>query len=138
MRRYVLAIAAAGTLLPLAVGCSKNSQIVRGQAPGEAYMMPPGGAMYCPPGSPCPQYGPGPMGYPPDGCHVGDLRNFPGAPSYPRLECGPLVNPVHGYDVAYKMKYREPQNLVYPPAGDEPAVVQYPYYTVKGPDCFFH
>ena len=131
MRRFVLAIAAAGTLLPLAVGCSKHSQIVRGQAPGEAYMMPggPGGAMYCPPG--------GPMGCPPNVGLLGDLKNFPGPPGYPRLETGPLVNPVHGYDVAYKMKYREPRDLVYPPPGDQPATVQYPYYTVKGPDCFF-
>jgi hypothetical protein len=34
--------------------------------------------------------------------------------------------------------YRVPGDLVYPPPGDQPAIVQYPYYTNKGPDCFFH
>lgn len=33
--------------------------------------------------------------------------------------------------------YRVPRDLVYPPRGDLPAIVQYPYYTCKGPDCFF-
>lgn len=33
--------------------------------------------------------------------------------------------------------YRVPRNLVYPPQGELPGIVQYPYYTCKGPDCFF-
>ena len=33
--------------------------------------------------------------------------------------------------------YRAPQGLVYPPANQPAAVVQYPYYTLKGPDDFF-
>lgn len=33
--------------------------------------------------------------------------------------------------------YREPKNLVYPQQNQPAGVVQYPYYTVKGPDCFF-
>ncbi|MCY2965426.1 MAG: hypothetical protein NT069_17630 [Planctomycetota bacterium] len=34
--------------------------------------------------------------------------------------------------------YHVPHDLSYPPAGAMPAVVQYPYYTNKGPDCFFY
>jgi hypothetical protein len=34
--------------------------------------------------------------------------------------------------------YCIPNDLVYPPPGDLPGIVQYPYYTCKGPDCFFH
>lgn len=40
-------------------------------------------------------------------------------------------------------RYNIPRDLSYPPGamggfGAMPAVVQYPYYTCKGPDCFFH
>jgi len=34
--------------------------------------------------------------------------------------------------------YCVPNDLVYPPPGDLPGIVQYPYYVTKGPDCFFH
>ncbi|MBW3539691.1 MAG: hypothetical protein KY476_05420 [Planctomycetes bacterium] len=34
-------------------------------------------------------------------------------------------------------RYNHPQGLVYPPPNQPPAVVQYPYYTTKGPDDFF-
>lgn len=37
----------------------------------------------------------------------------------------------HTYD------YKAPQNLSYPPATQQAPVVQYPYYTVKGPSDFF-
>ena len=33
--------------------------------------------------------------------------------------------------------YEAPKNLVYPPQNVPAAVVSYPYYTCKGPDCFF-
>jgi len=33
--------------------------------------------------------------------------------------------------------YHVPHDYVFPVAGP-PATVQYPYYTCKGPDCFFH
>lgn len=35
------------------------------------------------------------------------------------------------------VKYRVPSDYVYPPPGDAPSTVVYPYYTHKGPDCFF-
>ena len=34
-------------------------------------------------------------------------------------------------------RYQPPKNLVYPPANQPGAVVNYPYYTLKGPDDFF-
>lgn len=34
--------------------------------------------------------------------------------------------------------YKVPKNLTYPAANQMPAVIQYPYYTCKGPDCFFY
>src|SRR5262249_27644034 len=33
--------------------------------------------------------------------------------------------------------YCVPSDSVYPAPWDGPAIVQYPYYTCKGPDCFF-
>lgn len=37
-----------------------------------------------------------------------------------------------------RFQYVVPQGLNYPDPNAMPGVVQYPYYTVKGPDCFFH
>ena len=37
----------------------------------------------------------------------------------------------HTYD------YQPPKNLSYPPDNQPPAMVQYPYYTLKGPTDFF-
>lgn len=33
--------------------------------------------------------------------------------------------------------YEQPRDLVYPPANTPAAIIQYPYYTTKGPDDFF-
>jgi hypothetical protein len=52
---------------------------------------------------------------------------------------GPACPPGHcPWADCYDFKYREPRDLVYPPPNAAPPVVQYPYYTCKGPDCFFH
>lgn len=37
----------------------------------------------------------------------------------------------------YQHQYRIPKNLVYPDANTGAGVIVYPYYTHKGPDCFF-
>lgn len=34
-------------------------------------------------------------------------------------------------------EYKEPKNLRYPDPCQQPAMVQYPYYTCKGPSDFF-
>lgn len=39
----------------------------------------------------------------------------------------------------FSSKYCPPENLVYPSPSPTPAgMTMYPYYTLKGPDCFFH
>lgn len=38
----------------------------------------------------------------------------------------------------YKWTYNPPQGLVYPPQNQPAGVIQYPYYTVKGPTDFFY
>ena len=37
----------------------------------------------------------------------------------------------------HTFEYRVPEGLSYPPANQPPAVVQYPYYTLRGPTDFF-
>lgn len=120
MQKYVLWTLAAA-LVPLFVGCSQYPQTVRGQSPDGN----PAGGMYCPPGGACPT-----------DCRYGCPGLYDTMPNYPRLKCDSLCNPYPGH-VGYKMTYKEPNCLVYPPANDQPATVQYPYYTLKGPDCFF-
>ncbi|HID22559.1 MAG TPA: hypothetical protein EYP14_09175 [Planctomycetaceae bacterium] len=48
--------------------------------------------------------------------------------------CPKLWYPTHHHTYCYK----RPQGLVYPPQNQPAAVVQYPYYTVKGPTDFFY
>jgi len=43
----------------------------------------------------------------------------------------------NGLGCCHCRPYHVPTDLAYPPAGQPPAIVQYPYYTCKGPDCFF-
>jgi hypothetical protein len=130
----------ASLLLALSAGCTSTPGIVRGQNPAEygqhaqasdapgtgqtpalpvyfdgspndgPFLYPSQG--YCPNGM-CPPYGDGSYG---DGSRPRGLWN----PSHH-----------HVYD------YHTPKNLVYPPDCQQPAMVQYPYYTVKGPTDFF-
>jgi hypothetical protein len=60
----------------------------------------------------------------------------PGSVAY-----GPMAGAPCRYPIPrqyYRMRYVVPQGLQYPPENQPPAVVQYPYYTTKGPDCFFY
>ncbi len=55
--------------------------------------------------------------------------------------CDPCTAGCRGYGWRphhhHTFRYRQPRNLVYPPNPTPAAIVQYPYYTVKGPDDFF-
>jgi hypothetical protein len=106
----MFSLLAAVACLSLGVGCSQNSNIVRGQAP-EGALTP----------QPAPQFYQGNPGYG-DNCEYDDCDYCHGR-GCRHCKCRP---------------YCVPGDLVYPPPGDAPAIVQYPYYTNKGPDCFFH
>ena len=78
----------------------------------------------------------------PNGCHHGD----PCDPNCPPGHCphgllrGRCAHCLAGLNLKghhHYWSYSQPAGLVYPPAHQPPAVVQYPYYTVKGPDDFF-
>jgi len=49
------------------------------------------------------------------------------------LDDGQTWHPTHRHWFVYK----QPHDLVYPPANTPTAIVQYPYYNVKGPSDFF-
>jgi len=123
MRNIALLLLGA-LVLPMAVGCSHS--VIRGQSPDVVYT--PNGSMgdqsmgqggYCPPGG---GYGQCPPGYCPQGCPPGG-----GCP-------GGLLGGGLG---AGGTNYWAPQDLAYPDQNAMPGIVQYPYYTLKGPDCFF-
>ncbi len=130
---------AASLLLPLCIGCQAGPGVVRGQNAG---MQPPqhmagrapqhmaGGA---------PQATAGPIYY--DGPAHGPsmqhmLPNGYGDPGCPSGNCQPMTkvwSPSHHHT----WDYQPPQNLSYPPQNQPPAVIQYPYYTLRGPTDFF-
>lgn len=116
-------------LAVLTTGCSQNQAVVRGQSPMEGQMMPPqmayGGGMEAGGSMQMPGPPPGPMYY--DGPAWGDC---PTCPCPPNVE---VWRPTHHHT----WEYNPPQGLTYPQANQPPAVVQYPYYTVKGPTDFF-
>lgn len=111
-------------LVTAGVGCS-HSGIVRGQNPGMAYNsgMEMSGSMQVP----AQKASLGPMYY--DGPTTG--YNECPMPCPPQAD---VWRPTHHHTY----EYHAPKNLVYPPANQQPGVVQYPYYTVKGPTDFFY
>ena len=57
----------------------------------------------------------------------------PDGGSYHQGPCGNYQYPTH----VHSFSYYPPKDLVYPQPNTPAAVIQYPYYTVKGPDDFF-
>jgi len=132
MRVTIATLASLG-LLMISAGCSQNTQTVRGQNAG-VFQTSGGGAHLTGP-QPGPVYYEGPAfdpaqgGFPncPNAIYGG---NCPGSSG----TFGPNVwRPTHHHT----WEYKAPKGLSYPPANQPPAVVQYPYYTVKGPSDFF-
>ena len=88
----------------------------------------------------CPDCGPmgghmigggcGPGGCGPHGCtgHCGGCCG--------NLPCHPVHRNFYTYDVPRDGHFGG-RELLYPPQNQQPAVVQYPYYTLRGPTDFF-
>jgi len=138
-----LAVCLTGTML---AGCSANQGIVRGQSPdqthvtGQAVVEPTGfhgnhhfredpGACQ---GPDCPYHngagnGVAFLGH-------GHHRNGSSCPTCQNgYDDGRTWHPTHRHWFVYK----QPRDLVYPPANTPAPIVQYPYYNVKGPSDFF-
>lgn len=124
MRNLSIGAATAGLLIALLSGCASSPVVMRGQSPDAFARGPQGGNIQ-------------PVGY----------NNYD--QYYNDMALDPMVNGGYcgpdgcGHEFCappqcYKFQYVIPQGLNYPPQNAMPGVVQYPYYTVKGPDDFFH
>ena len=146
---YGLAVCLTGSLL---AGCSTNQGIVRGQSPDQALVVRQGaveptgfrgnhrsngnhrlredtGACQ---GPDCPfLYNDGQQFVSIGHGHHGDGGSCPTCQN--GCDDGQGWHPTH----RHWFKYRQPRDLVYPPANTPAAIVQYPYYNVKGPSDFF-
>jgi hypothetical protein len=137
----------------LFVGCSSSGDVVRGQSPlgagtelamstlagahGDTSHAGSGCQLCHEQGSPCHE------------CNrksrLGRItRKFTDRRCSPRTEAGrkhlPKDHPGADWKPTHKhfYTYDQPKNLVYPKKNTPPAVVQYPYYTAKGPTDFFY
>ena len=122
------------------IGCAAGPGVVRGQNPGADQ-----GWVQSAPAANAISY---------DSCPSCQMQQQAAAPAkipdytpYAAMPYRHVLN--HDYGVAsskdrrhhpthyHWMSYRAPTNLVYPPAFAPAPVVQYPYYTLKGPSDYF-
>lgn len=121
-------VAALCCLLPLCVGCANSGGTYRGQSPMSAAGPHGPGQQGCPT---CAIDG-GAGGY--GGPYAGN-GGYGGGPGGPGNPGGPNDwYPTH----RHHFHYTPPKNLVYPAQNQPTAMVQYPYYTNKGPSDFFY
>ena len=119
MRTTMLSVAAAVALLSLFAGCSTHTgQVARGQGPAAA-----------PPPAPVPAASE----------QIGDeVCDDEGEVPCDEVQAMRRCRRCGGRGCqSCWVPYHVPRDFVFPNAGP-PATVQYPYYTCKGPDCFFH
>lgn len=135
MHSRALTLLLSGAIGLLATGCASTTPTFRGQSPNPSFASFGGPVQQgydnsngagCPNG----QCYPGPSGYasqcPPGGhCHNGHCNGAG--------HCNIPFHPVHRNFHTYSA----PQGLMYPPENAAPAMVQYPYYTLRGPTDFF-
>lgn len=149
--RSSVAILAGFGLLMITSGCSQNMGAVRGQNAGPFQMASGGGHRFAGP-SPGPMYYDGPS----YDVNQGGAPNCPSCPTAmhgvncpscpPGMHGGsscPACPQGHGFDVwrpthHHTWEYNAPKGLSYPSPNQPPGVIQYPYYTVKGPSDFFY
>lgn len=124
MRKLSIGAATASLLLLFLSGCASSPVVMRGQSPDAYARAPQRGNIQR-------------VGY----------NNYD--QYYANMQMDPMVNGGYcdgdgcGHNFCappscYKFQYVVPQGLNYPPPNALPGVLQYPYYTVKGPDDFFH
>lgn len=124
MRHASIKAAVASLVLVVISGCASGTALTRAQSPDQLRTAPRGRAIQQ-------------VGYTENDQYYQDLQMDPAAQGY---NCSPGG---FGHDFcappqSHRFEYVVPQGLNYPPPNAQPGIVQYPYYTVKGPDCFFH
>jgi hypothetical protein len=130
MKRGTVTLLLSGAIGILVTGCSSTAPVMRGQSPQGSWS--PGPVMSD--GCPMCQSTAGPNG---------QMIHAPYCDSCPPSQrcglghgngnCNLPFNPVHRNFHTYSA----PQGLMYPPENSAPALVQYPYYTLRGPTDFF-
>jgi hypothetical protein len=124
MEHTSIKVAVAGLVLVLMSGCASGTALTRAQSPDGYRTQPRGRAVQQ-------------VGYTNNDQYYSDMQMDPAAQggncypdSFGHQFCAPPTSS--------KFQYVVPQGLSYPDPNAMPGMVQYPYYTVKGPDCFFH
>jgi hypothetical protein len=136
MNGKILAGVTLGLIGLACAGCASDTGIVRAQAPGEG-PPPQGAVVYGTPQNPCPQCGST------DGtcahCCLG-LGYEPHHRVWSHYSQPDAATCLDGYGCCHlgcPTPFGDHGPLVYPPNPTPGAIVQYPYYTCKGPDDFF-
>jgi len=125
-----MAVLLSGAIGLFVTGCASSTPTMRGQSPQDGYGSwsdGPAASHDCPMcqsgechGQTCK---PGRRAHRPQRCSpncLGAGCNLPGHPVHRNFQT-----------------YHAPQNLMYPPENAQPAQVQFPYYTLRGPTDFF-
>lgn len=128
MQSRALALLLSGAIGVLATGCASSTPTFRGQNPSPTYASWGG------------QEAPVEMPMYHDGSHGGAINYCPTCPpghghggQCQDAGCNLPFHPVHRNFHTYSY----PQGLMYPPENAQPALYQYPYYTLRGPTDFF-
>lgn len=153
MRTIVVWGSAVGLLWLVCSGCSTQQTLIRGQSPsGSQSAIERAFAAYRTPeqapiqqvnySAPVVHGGYVDGGYCPPTHHHGQPHCHGCCPhgvlSHLCAICGWLHGwPWHHTTQSFSHRYNDPHAFVYPPPNQPPAVVQYPYYTVRGPSDFF-
>ncbi|MBM82447.1 MAG: hypothetical protein CMJ78_17930 [Planctomycetaceae bacterium] len=150
MKRLAFSSLASCLLISGIAGCSAHTDTVRGQNPHDAALVP--------------QYASQQMGANYNEAQIGTFANFahnhrmnnhpascptcpqgmhsqmwgPGGSGNYLWQNAAAQNKVWKPTHNHTYEFSAPKNLLYPPANQPAAMVQYPYYTIKSPTDFFY
>ena len=134
MQLRAVTILLSGAIGILVTGCASSSPTMRGQSPQASFVSRNSGPVMAD-GCPMCQSSPGPGG---QMMHAGNCEMCPPNQRCGNGQChgGNCNLPFHPVHRNFHT-YHTPQGLMYPPENAAPAMVQYPYYTLRGPTDFF-
>ena len=134
MFHRTMAVLLSGAVGLLVTGCASSTPTMRGQSPQEGFGSWADGPAAA--GHDCPMCQSS-QGHSCDQSCQPNRRGGRGvqrcSPGCQGAGCNLPFHPVH----RNFQTYHAPQNLMYPPENAQPAQVQFPYYTLRGPTDFF-
>ncbi len=129
MHLRIMTVLLSGAIGISVTGCASTTPVMRGQSPQASQVSWNSGPVM-EDGCPMCQSSPGPGG---QMMHAQNCDRCPPSQHCNSGNCNLPFHPVH----RNFHTYHEPQGLMYPPENAAPALVQYPYYTLRGPTDFF-